>query len=129
MDDNFGIGIGSEMMATPLQFGAKFRKIVNLSIEDNRDAVVFIEKRLVASGQVNDAQAAHAQTEAILDENPFVIRPTVHDLLAHVVNRFGADATAIRTDDSCYSAHTYPSRACDDVARLDADRLEPRLKR
>ena len=72
---------------------------------------IVIPKVLVAPGQVNDAEAAHAQAGAVLDENAFVVGSTVHDGLAHPVDgRRLHPAAGLSANDSRDSAHALSFR-------------------
>ena len=49
----------------------------------------------MAAGEIDDAEAAHAETRAVADVDSFIVRAAVDDLLAHVVDeRFGDVALA-----------------------------------
>jgi hypothetical protein len=83
-------------MPTLLEFGAQFREIVNLAVENDPNGSVFVKNRLVAARQVDDAQAPHSKAGSALDENPLVIRSPMDNRLAHVVDRAGFDPFAAR---------------------------------
>jgi predicted amidohydrolase len=83
MDNDFGVGPGAEAMSAALETSAEFGKIVDFAIEDDPRVAILIEDGLVAAAQVNDAEAAHAQTRAIRDEDAFIIRAAVDDAIAH----------------------------------------------
>src|ERR1035438_1598715 len=74
-------------MAATFQIWSQFLKVVNLAVEDNPDRFVFVKYRLMAAGQIDNAQPPHAQAHASLHENAFVIRTAMYDGLAHLVNR------------------------------------------
>ena len=74
-------------MAAPNQIRAQFLKVINLAVVDDPSRLIFVEERLMTARQVDDAEAAHAQTGAILDEDAFVVRPTMNDHVAHATDR------------------------------------------
>src|ERR1700722_4198761 len=55
MNDDFGIGMRGEEMTACLEFGSQIQKVINLAVENNPDALVFVEYRLVPACQVDDA--------------------------------------------------------------------------
>jgi hypothetical protein len=78
MDDDFCIGVGSELMAFPLQLFSQFLKIIDLPIENHPYGPVLIGQRLVSAGQIDNAQAAMSQE----DEWGFLTkRPNVFPLI------------------------------------------------
>src|SRR5277367_762782 len=97
--------MGVEAMSATLKLFTQFWEIVNFPIKDNPNRAVLVEDRLMASGQIDNAEAAHAQAYAVFDENTFVVRTTVHNGLAHAMNGLGIDRPRCHTDDSCDSAH------------------------
>src|SRR6202167_1235755 len=106
MNNHFRIGVGAEVMATAFELRAQVGKVINLAVEHDPRAAIFVEDGLMASGEVDDAETAHAKTSAIGDVESFVIRAAVHDLLAHVVHEsFGNIALASCAYHSSDSAH------------------------
>src|SRR5450631_601965 len=93
-------------MAAAFQLGAECGEVVNLAVEDDPRAAIFVEDGLMASGEIDDAEAAHAETRAVGDVEPFIVGAAVHDLFAHVVNeRFGDVALASCAHHSSDSTH------------------------
>ncbi len=80
---HFGIGLRGEAMAAALQLGAQFDVIENLAVEDHPYRAVFVAHRLVAAGQVDDAQAGVGQTDRSFVVEPLLIRPAVMQLADH----------------------------------------------
>src|SRR5208337_648156 len=68
MDDDFRVGIGPETVAPGFQLFSKFAKVVDLPVEHHPYGSILIEDRLLSAGQVNNSQAAHAQSRTRLDE-------------------------------------------------------------
>ena len=46
----------------------------------------------MASGEIDDAEAAHAEASAVGDVKSLIVGAAVHDLLAHVVHESFGDA-------------------------------------
>ena len=68
-------------MAEGLEVLAKFAVIVNLSVENDPDVLVFIAERLMATLHINDAQPSHPQGQprgaSIIHEEAVFIRPAM----------------------------------------------------
>src|SRR5438874_13733965 len=86
MNNAFCIGVSVEMVATSFEFAPQLEKIVDFTVENDPDALVFVVNGLSAAGKVDDTEAAHAQAGRALDVNAFIVRTTVHDSLAHSAN-------------------------------------------
>src|SRR5882757_1448391 len=108
MNDDFCIASGIEAMSAPFQLGTQLGKIVDLAVVDDPCAAIFVEHRLMSASEIDDAQAAHAQTGAVLDEDAFIVGPTVDDLIAHVADqRLGDVAFPSCAYDSSDTTHTF----------------------
>ena len=60
----------------------------------------------MAAGEVDDGEAAHAETGAVGDVESLIVGAAVHDLLAHVVHESFSDvALASRAHHSGNSTH------------------------
>jgi hypothetical protein len=60
----------------------------------------------MASGEVDNAETAHAKTGAVGDVDAFVVRTAVDDLFAHVVHKSFSDVALARcAHDSSDSTH------------------------
>ena len=64
MDDDFGVRVGAERVTAREQFGADLGEVVNLAVEDDLDRAVLVRERLIARGQIDDAQAPMAEADA-----------------------------------------------------------------
>src|ERR1700674_2915126 len=96
MNDYFRIGLGVETMPAPLEFRAKLRKVVDFAVKDDPRTPVLVEHRLVTAGKINDAEAPHPETRAILNEDAFVIRTPVDNPVAHLLDESIGDAALPR---------------------------------
>src|SRR5579862_6117269 len=112
MNDYFGVSVGAELVTVRDELGPELGEVIDFAVEDDPGAAVFIEHRLVATGKINDAQTAHAEPGAVLDEDALIVGPAMHNLLAHAVNGVLVDARAgPGIDDSRDSAHVRPSHS------------------
>jgi len=91
MNNDFGVGVRAEAMAATFEIGAKVGKVVDLAVENDPGAAVFVEDGLVAAGEVDNAEAAHAETGAVGNVKSLIVGSAVHDLLAHVVHESFGD--------------------------------------
>src|SRR5208282_2116167 len=134
MNDDFGVGVSVEAVASAFEFGAEFGKVVNLAVVYDPGGAVFIENGLMASGEIDDGEAAHAQTSAVGDVESLIVGAAVHDLLAHVVHEsFGDVALASCAHHSSNPTHgpgIYPFRSTATAVDFSADSAPAnRLKR
>ena len=83
MEDHFGVGVGAEPMAGGLEAGTQVEGVVDLSVEDDPDGVVLVRHRLLATGEVDDGKALHADGDAVVDERTILVGATVVDGLFH----------------------------------------------
>ena len=90
VDDDLGVAVGLEDMALGLQFGTQIHEVVNFAVEHADNGAVLVVHRLLARGQVNDAQAAEAQRNGrarviAADVVAFHIGTAVDDAVRHFV--------------------------------------------
>ena len=95
-----------EHVAAGCQFAAQFAEVVDLAVEHHLDAAPGTADRLVATGHVDDGQAAHADGGPVILEGALIVGATVHDAGAHGLQRlrFGQGA-AIEGDQSGNATH------------------------
>jgi hypothetical protein len=74
-------------MAALFQFEAKFREIVNLTVECDPNSLFGIGHWLMPAGQIDNGQSADTETEAVRDEVAFIIRTAMNDRRRHSPNR------------------------------------------
>ena len=65
--DDLGVAARAEDVAERLQLGDQLLVVVDLAVEDDDDAAVLVEQRLLAGREVDDRQAAVAEADARLD--------------------------------------------------------------
>src|SRR5437899_586728 len=106
MNNYFCVGVGIEAMAAGFELGTQLRKVVDLAVEYDPDRAIFIEDWLVSAGNVDDAETPHSQPRILLRKQAFIVRPAMHDCLAHAMDGNLFDPLRpIRTYDSGDSAH------------------------
>ena len=106
MNDNFSIATGIETVAAGLQLTPQLGKIVDFSIENHPDTLILVVYRLVPAGHINDAQPPHAQPYAIAHIEPVVVRPPMHDGVAHKPHKgFGDLALPLCANHSSDATH------------------------
>src|SRR5579859_7599946 len=83
MNDGFGITVCTVAMSLCLQASAKVDVVVDLAVVDDPNVLTLVSQRLVAALDVDNAQAAHGQTDVLLHEEAFVVRAAVNDAAIH----------------------------------------------
>src|ERR1700685_724297 len=130
MDNHFCISLRIEAMTASSEIPAQFRKVVNLPVVDNADSLVFVENRLVTTGQVDDAEPSYPQARPILYENALIVGSTVNDALAHSMDRGSFNSAPFRVDHSHDSTHGYRFTTAETTSRAGcADLARVRLRR
>ncbi|SRR5260370_19767935 len=106
MNNGFSVAFGAVAVATGLQVFAQFLVVVNLAVENDPERLIFIGDRLVTGLNVDNAEAAHGQSDVLLDKETVVIGPAVDDLLVHRRQGVAADLlSSIRLDNATDSTH------------------------
>jgi hypothetical protein len=78
-------------MAAIFKFFTKLGKVIDLAVEYGPNGAIFVKDRLMAPGQIDNAEAAHAQSHAIFDENALIVGAAIHNGLAHAMDGLGID--------------------------------------
>src|SRR6476620_3037822 len=68
VDDAFGVAVGTIAMTAHFKILAQVLMVVDFAVEDDPDAAKFITERLVASLNIDDAEAAHSETDVVFDK-------------------------------------------------------------
>src|SRR6267378_1162072 len=134
VNDDFCIRLGIEAVTAAFQRRAKFGEIVDLPVINDPRSAVFVENRLMASGQVDDAQAAHSESRVVGDEDAFVIGTAVDDLIAHSphesVGNVARPRCAYHSGDSTHERFLYSlSVASEAASTVEMARFRKSLKR
>ena len=83
MHEHLGIAPGPEPVPPPFQFPPQLPVVVDLPVEDDLDRPVLVADRLVASRKVDDREPPVDQSQARLFKEPFRIRPSMGNPIAH----------------------------------------------
>jgi hypothetical protein len=101
-------------MTERFELGAQLAVVVDFSVEDDPDGAALVVDWLASAGEVDDAQTPHAEADARLHVDPFIVWTAVPDHLAHPVHEIElvllARRLAVRAADrsvreSRYSTH------------------------
>jgi hypothetical protein len=96
VNDGLGVTIRGVTMTAGLQLLPQSRVVVDFTIEDDPDGAILIADGLMSSGQIDDAETAHAEPNATLGVNPIVIGTAMHHRVAHPSKKFGLQLCARR---------------------------------
>src|SRR6266849_3015064 len=69
--------MSAETVAAGLKLGAKFGEVVTLAVVNDPSAAIFVEDGLMASGEIDDREAAHAKASAVGHVNSLIVRYTI----------------------------------------------------
>jgi len=109
VDDDLGVGVGSEDVPPGEEVLLEVGEIENLAVVDDPDRPVLIGDRLLARFEVDDAQPAHAQGGPAVEVGAVVVRAPMDDGLGHRPEegrRVGAQAPAVHEPaDPAHPAH------------------------
>src|SRR5579859_1683892 len=116
MHYGFGVGLGSETVAFAFKISAKFRIIVNLTIQHHPQRAVFIGNGLMAGAEINDAETAKPKADSRARKNAFVVGASMNDGLVHAMDQFfGEGFPSSVFEDASHAAHGVrrsPARLC-----------------
>ena len=87
MHDGLGVAAVPENVAKRDQLVADRRKIIYFSIKNDHDGAVFIVHRLLATGRINDRQAAMAQCNPRFGVQPLPVRAAMGDRIGHAFDQ------------------------------------------
>src|SRR6058998_2446364 len=80
--------------------------VVNLPVEDDHLGAVFVEHRLLAAAQIDNAETPHPEADGALYENALVVRATRLQRGAHAPHqRLGHRSVPVAIDKSSNPAH------------------------
>ena len=107
VNDGFGVAVSAVLVAASDELFAQGLVVVDFAVEDDPERAIFIRERLVAGGEIDNAEAAHADAEAAIDVKALVVRPAVSHDVAHLAQR-GAVGPGIASkfENSCNAAHS-----------------------
>ena len=83
VDQHFGIAVGTELRANPLQLAADLGEVVDFAVKGNDNLFVGAEHRLCAAAQINDRQPSVTEPYALRGPNACAVGATVHHGVGH----------------------------------------------
>src|SRR5262249_7853930 len=93
-------------MSLRREVSGKLPVVVDLSVEDNRHGLVFVVHRLMASWEVDDAEASHCEANRPVHEITLVVRASMGERIVHPLQERLADpGGAVQMKDAGYAAH------------------------
>jgi hypothetical protein len=105
---HFGIGARSKAVAFAFEFGAQFKEVVNLSVEDNARGAVRTPHGLMPSLEINDAEAPMSQRYVLVQIETAVVGPAMAEHVTHGAQRLlrlMPRGRGISADPACNAAH------------------------
>src|SRR5882672_4220331 len=106
MHDHFGVALGAKAMAQRGQLRNQLIEVVDLAVVDNDHRAVLVVERLLSGCEVDDRQAAMAESNPGSEMESAFVGTTVVLRFVHAPQHYGVDRPALtRVDDSYDSAH------------------------
>jgi hypothetical protein len=81
--DRFGVGPCAVRVPLRFELGADIPVVVDLAVEGYPDRFRFVRHRLMAAGQVDDAQTTVGEDRMIISPQPAAIGTPVRKFIAH----------------------------------------------
>ena len=104
--ERLGIARGPQLVALLLQLRAQVAVVVDLAVEDGDDRAVLVEDRLVAAGEIDDAQTARAERDAVVREVALAVGPAMDDPIRHPADESLVALRANVSDDATHELFT-----------------------
>src|SRR5215475_4472070 len=79
----FGVTVSRVAMPASLQILSQLQVVVNLAVEDDRERMIFVTDGLVAGREVDDAEAAHPQSDRAIQKKSVIVGASILDYPAH----------------------------------------------
>ena len=86
MDERLRIAVRVKAMSRLFKILSQFQVVVDLPVEDNPDALVFVVDRLMAAGHIDNGKAPHPKSDVASDIGTAVVRATVDDRVVHGID-------------------------------------------
>src|SRR5215831_15129034 len=83
VDDTLSVGFRGEAMATCGQACHELDVVIDFAVEDYPDRSIFVVDRLIAPGEVDNAQATIAETDIASKEESIAVGPTMPERGRH----------------------------------------------
>ena len=96
LQQHLGIALREERVAARLEFGAEFLVIVDAAVEDDGQPERGVGERLTRCvGQVDDLEAAMAEGDAVVSNDPHAIGPARCEAVGHPFHRHDISDAAV----------------------------------
>src|SRR5690242_17801137 len=106
MDNGFGIRFCGKAMASLQQALAQFGIIVDFAVEQYPNAAIFIRNRLMAAGNIDDAQPAVSEANVRSQMNTGVVRTAVLQRIIHALNELrGNPVRLVKVNNAADTTH------------------------
>jgi hypothetical protein len=105
VDEHFGVALGGEPMAAPLETVPELAVVVDLAVLDDMDRPVFVSDWLIAAFEIDDGKAPRGERHGPVDDAPFAVWATVTEGLAHRRERSRVDPGPVEGDQPADPAH------------------------
>jgi hypothetical protein len=115
MCDGFGVGLRVEMMPLRFKVSAQHGVIIDFSIKDDLDGLVFIVHGLPTGFQVDNAEPAHTDPDITLNVKALIIRAAMHQCTHHVFEHVLINGFPVKMIYSGNATHGF----CSGDLRLD----------
>jgi hypothetical protein len=89
MDQDFNIGLRAKAVSLCNHFISELAMIEDLAVTNQKDGLILIRQRLVASKQVNDTQPPETESNTIIDKISAIVRATMRKRLRHCLDDVG----------------------------------------
>src|SRR5256885_9788478 len=106
MEARLGRSARAKVVPWTDEAAAQVLVVVDLPVEDDDLGAVFVEDRLPAAAQIDDAEPAHAEPDPVADVDPLVIRAAMLHRGAHAAYQcLRHRPLPLPVHDSCDAAH------------------------
>ena len=98
----------TKTMAFCDEFFAPLHVVEEFSVKDHEDTLVFVRHRLLALGQIDNAQPSRGERNSRSFEKTFLVRPTVSESTRHSLHHpVRRPALSHQIDYSCNATHDF----------------------
>src|SRR5262245_30080648 len=88
MHDDFRIAVRAKDVAIAEELLAQLEVVVNLAVEDDLYAAVFVAERLLAGSEVDDGQSSMSEADTGADPETLSVRPAMGDAICHRLEKW-----------------------------------------
>jgi hypothetical protein len=108
MDDSLGVAFRTVPMTARFKALPQVQMVIDFAVEYDPNVAVFVAQRLVTGLDIDDAEAAHRQSDILFNKEAFVVRAPVNDPPVHRVEEAGIHLpVSIGVKNAADSAHGY----------------------